>query len=128
MKAAPKITAKVLHPDNCKQDVPVALAIFDRSTSAAIKYYFPQKSDASEFLNLFNVWWTISNSKQRDNSRHRLGDADIRNDKKTEFLRAFADWIKKWDNEKIPNCEKFGLTPQTSDALRRTLRCHAALD
>ena len=31
----------VLHPGNCKQSVPVALAIFHPSTSAAIKNYFP---------------------------------------------------------------------------------------
>ena len=127
MKAAPKLTAKVLHPGNCKQNVPVALAIFDRSTSTAIKHYFPQKTDASDILNLFNVWWTVSNSKQRNNARHRLGDAAILNDQKPEFLRAFADWVDKWDNEKLPNCEKFGLSAQTSAALKRTLRCHAAL-
>ena len=28
---------------------------------------------------------------------------------------------------KLPNCEQFTLTAQTSNALRRTLRCHAAL-
>ena len=28
---------------------------------------------------------------------------------------------------KLPNCEKFTLTAQTSSALKRTLRCHAAL-
>ena len=35
----PKITHKVLHPGNCKQNVPVALAIFHESTSAAITSY-----------------------------------------------------------------------------------------
>ena len=48
-------------------------------------------------------------------------------DNKPEFLRAFADWLDKWDSEKIPNCEKFTLTAQTSAALKRTLRCQAAL-
>ena len=38
MKAAPKLSAKVLHPGNCKQSVPVALAIFDHSTSTGIKH------------------------------------------------------------------------------------------
>ena len=42
-------------------------------------------------------------------------------------MRAFADWIDEWDNLKLPNCDKFNLTAQTSHALRCTLRCHAAL-
>ena len=89
--------------------------------------FFPEKTDAAEFLNLFNVWWTISNSKKRDNFSHRLGNAAVVNDRKPQFLRKFADWVEKWDNMKIPNCEKFNLSAQTSEALRRTLRCHASL-
>jgi hypothetical protein len=127
LKAAPKLTSKVLHPGNCKQSVPPALAIFDESTSAGIKYHFPDRDDASEFLKLFNTWWTISNSKQQFNSHHRLGNAAVANDNKPRFLREFANWLEEWENEKIPNCENFCLTAQTSDALRRTLRCHAAL-
>ena len=37
-----------------------------------------------------------------------------------------SDWVKKWEQEKIPNCEKFGLSAQTSNALKRTLLCYAA--
>ena len=118
LKAAPELTAKMLHPGNCKQNVPAALAIFHRSTFTAIKHYFPEKVDAAEFLNLINVWWTISNSKGRENTCHRLGNAAIPNDNKPQFLRAFADWIDEWDREKIPNCEKFNLTTQTSNALK----------
>lgn len=127
LKAAPKLTTSVLHPGSCKQSVPVALAVFDQSTSVAIKFYFPQRSDAAELLKLFNAWWTISNSKQAHNSHNRLGDGAILNDGKPEFLRAFADWIDEWDKQKMVNCEKFGLTAQTSSALKRTLRCHAGL-
>jgi hypothetical protein len=128
LRAAPELSAKVLHPGNCKQAVPPALAIFHRSTSTAIKKYFPAKAhDAAGFLNLFDVWWTISNSKTEVNTANRLGNAAVLNDKKPEFLRAFANWIEKWDLLKLPNCENFTLTAQTSAALRRTLRCHAAL-
>jgi hypothetical protein len=127
LKAAPKLRSKVLHPGNCKQNVPVALAIFHESTSAGIKYHFPDRDDASEFLKLFNTWWTIANSKQRFNSHHRLGNAAVANDNKPRFLREFADWLEEWESNKIPNCEKFCLTAQTSDALKRTLRCHASL-
>ena len=56
-----------------------------------------------------------------------LGNAAVLNDKKTEFLRAMSDWVKKWEQEKFPNCEKFGLSAQTSNTLKRTLLCHASL-
>ena len=39
----PKITHKVFHLGNYKQNVPVALAIFHESTSAALTGYFPEK-------------------------------------------------------------------------------------
>ena len=51
----------------------------------------------------------------------------MKDDQKPQFLRAFANWIDEWDKLKMPNCEQFTLTAQTSSALRRTLRCHAAL-
>ena len=128
LRAAPELSAKVLHPGNFKQNVPVALAIFSRSTATGIRHYFPDKADdAASFLHLVDVWWTISNSKSRFNTSNRLGNAAVLNDKKPEFLRAFADWIDEWDNLKLPNCDKFNLTAQTSHALRCTLRCHAAL-
>ena len=127
LKAAPKITSKVLHPGNCKQSVPVALAIFEESTSAAIQYHFPEKDDAAGFLKVFNLWFTISNSKQRFNSHNRLGNAAVADDGKPQFLRAFADWLDQWDEMKLPNCEKFTLSAQTNSALKRTFRCHASL-
>ena len=46
----------------------------------------------------------------------------INGDKKTEFLRALADWIEQW-------CQSpaFTLTPQTTSALSTTLRAYALL-
>ena len=127
LRKAPRITSKVLHPGSCKQSVPVALAVFHETTSAAIYSYFPDRTDAAQFLKLFNDWWIISNSKNQYNFNNNLGNAAIHGDGKPEFLRAMANWIQKWENEKIPNCEKFGLSKQTSAALQRTLHCHAAL-
>jgi hypothetical protein len=121
------VMSKIERDGNCKQSVPVALAIFHETTSAAIDYYFEEKGDASGFLKLFNTWWMIANSKQRFNSGNRLGNAATANDNKPEFLRELANWVEKWDELKLPNCEKFTLSAQTSSALRRTLRCHAAL-
>ena len=63
LKKAAKLTLKVLHPCSNKQSVPLAIAIFDETTSAAIQSYFPQHSSALEFWQLFEKWWIISNSK-----------------------------------------------------------------
>ena len=76
LRKAPKITHKVLHPGNCKQNVPVALAIFHESTSAAVTSYFPDKKNEAEFLKLFNTWWIISNSKVQF-SNHILGNRNF---------------------------------------------------
>ena len=127
LRAAPKLSANVLHPGNCKQNVPVALAIFDPSTIAAIKHYFPDSVDSAEFLDLMNTWWTISNSKVRFNNRNKLGNAAVRGDGKPEFLRNFANWLENWKSQQMANAQKFTLTAQTNAALVRTLRCHAAL-
>ena len=85
LKKAPKINSKVLHPGNCKQNVPVALAIVDETTSAAIKQYFPERKEAAKFLRLFNTWWIISNSKDYF-SNHILGHATNKSDKKNRIL------------------------------------------
>ena len=127
LRAAPKLTAQVLHPGNCKQNVSVALAIFEETTIAALKRYFPSRNDAAQILHAFHVWWSISNSKQRFNSRNSIGNAAVLGDRKPEFLRLFADWIAHWTNQRLPNSQKFTLTAQTSAALIRTMRCQAAL-
>ena len=129
LRAAPKLTKEVLHPAKVKQSVPVALAIFEPPTRAAILRYFPQAQDSAGFLKLFHTWWMVTNSKQRErfNGSHKLGNAAILGDGKPTFLRNFADWIHEWSSQKIPNSEKFTLSAQTSAAMVRTLRCHASL-
>ena len=52
LRKAPKITHKVIHPGNCKQNVPVTLVIFHESTSAALTSYFPEKKKEAVFLKL----------------------------------------------------------------------------
>ena len=77
LRAAPKLTNQVLHPGNCKQNASVALAIFEETTIAALKRYFPSGNYAAQFLHAFHVWWSISNSKQRLNSRNSIGNAAV---------------------------------------------------
>ena len=56
LRKAPKLMTKVLHPGNCKQNVPNALPVFDETTIAAVKSYFPEKASAAAFLMLFSKW------------------------------------------------------------------------
>ena len=127
LRAAPKLTTTALHPGNCKQSVPVALAIFDPSTRAAILKYFPNAQDSADFIHLIYTWWTISNSKFRYNSNNKIGHAAVVGDGKPEFLRMLADWFQEWKEETIPNAQKFTLSAQTNKAMIQTLRCHASL-
>ena len=91
LRKAPKLTYKATHPGNNKQDVPLALAVFDETTSAAIRSYFPDREDAASFLNLIHKVFVIFNSKGRFNSPNKLGNGVVKGDRKPEFLRALAD-------------------------------------
>ena len=110
LRKAPKLTNKVLHPGKYKQNVQLALDIFHETTVAAISSYFPNCNDAVGFLKLFNTWSAISNSKDQYCFGNYIGRADIQNDNQPGFLREMAAWLKRWDNSKIPNCEKFVLS------------------
>ena len=104
LRKAPKLTIKVLQP------VPNALAIFDETSIAAAKSYFPEKASAAAFLTLFSKWWVLSNSKARGSAGNYLGNAAVIGDNKPSLLPAMTDWIQNWQEKKIPNCEKFTLT------------------
>ena len=127
LRKAPMLSYKSLHPGDNKQNVQLALNVFDRTTAVGITEYFPNSKDASEFVKLINIWWTISNSKQEFNTNYRLGNAATSGDKKPKFLREFANWIEKWQQIESAKSIPFSLTPQTSHALVTTLRCTASL-
>ena len=93
LRKATKLTTKVLHPGNCRQNVPNALAIFDETTIAAVKSYFPEKASAAAFLALCSKWWVLPNSKAQYSIANYLGNAAVIGDNKPLFLRAMADWI-----------------------------------
>ena len=119
LKKAHKISQGVLHPGDKKQNVSLALAIFHETTSAAILSYFPDRTDAACFLELFNKVFLVSvcNSKQKFHGFNALGNAAVLGDKKPEFLLAVADWVEAWSL-----CPHFTLTSQTSKALVTSLR------
>ena len=90
LKKAHKLSYQVLHPGNKKQSVPLALAIFHETTTAAFESYFPEREDASKFLKMINTWWLICNSKEMSHP-NPLGNAVRVGDGKTDFLEALAD-------------------------------------
>ena len=92
LRKAPKLTYSTLHPGNNKQNVQLALNIFHETTVVAVKSYFPESSDAAQFLQLVGTWWTITNSSNRYTPNF-LGNAIIVGDNKVEFLRCFASWL-----------------------------------
>ena len=48
-----------------KENVPLALEVMHEITITAARSYFPNPRDVANFLEIFNTWWTISNSKDR---------------------------------------------------------------
>ena len=48
-----------------KENVPLALEVMHETRITAAQSYFPNRRDVANFLEMFNAWWTISNSKKR---------------------------------------------------------------
>ena len=63
LRKSPKLSYLALHPENNKQNIPLAL----ETTIIAARSYFPNWRDVTSFLEIFNTWWTISNSKASPN-------------------------------------------------------------
>ena len=122
LKKAHKINHSVLHPGNNKQDVSRALAVFHETTSAAIRSYFPSRSDAASFLDLLHKIFLICNAKTPTHGANALGDAVRAGDGKIEFLRAVADWIEEWST-----ISDFSLSVPTGKAIVISLRAQASL-
>ena len=81
LRKAPTLSYSVLHRGNKKQDVSLALAIFHETTVAALRSFFPNKLNMSNFLELVSHWWLITNSKSRFNSQNKIGNAVVPEDK-----------------------------------------------
>ena len=74
---AHKLTLKALYPYNNRQNVGLALVIFHDTTISAAKFYLEKCTDALNFLQLINIWWTVVNSKHRY-SVIKLGNAVVK--------------------------------------------------
>ena len=61
LRKSPKSSYLAIHPGNNKENVPLAL----ETTITAARSCFPNWKDIVSFLDIFNTWWSISNSKQK---------------------------------------------------------------
>ena len=52
LRKARKLSYKAIHTGNNKQDVGLALSIFDEGTIAAFQSYFPERDDCSRFTEI----------------------------------------------------------------------------
>ena len=123
LRKAPKLTYGAIHPGNNKQSMPLALAIFDESATAAIECYFPEKPDAACFLSAFQKVFVTCNAKTQYKTSNMLGNAVVCNDSKPEFLLSIATWIEQWST-----CPNFSLTKETSHPLITTLKATSCLE
>ena len=94
LRMANELSYRALHPGNDKQNVSLALAIFQESTSAGVRRYFPQREDAASFLSVINVWWLICNSKEQWHSNNYIGNAITQGDVRITFLNALFFILK----------------------------------
>ena len=63
-KTFAKLTYNGTHSGNNKQDVSLASAVFDETTPATIKIYYPNTLDTTKYLNNFHTFFVICNFKQ----------------------------------------------------------------
>ena len=89
LQKAPKLSYSVLHRGNNKQSVPLALAVFEPTTTSVIRSYFPEEYTTIAFLELIHAWWLVVNAKERFHPT-RIGNALVSNDK-IDFLRAISE-------------------------------------
>lgn len=82
LKEAYKLTFKDLNPGENKLNTSLVLAVFHPTTSVAIESYFENCRDFSDLLKLTNVWWTISNSKQKYKRNYYNGNVALTDDTK----------------------------------------------
>ena len=107
-KIAHKLTSRVVWPSTLeRKSVPLALAVWDQSTSNAVLLYNQKNNisnQTSQFISLITRFWKMCNihSPGKD---IRLRDPDSRvftlQDERFEFFSRFVSWLQDW---KTLNC------------------------
>ena len=104
------LTWKSLFPNAIeRQNVKLALRIFDRTTVAALEILGPKSSKmhawegTSAFITIVLKFWNIVNVKNTTKGiQKRLEDAQVisdTNDMMLQWLQAFACWLKLWNTQ-----------------------------
>ncbi|XP_075739881.1 uncharacterized protein LOC142785325 [Rhipicephalus microplus] len=127
IKSAPALTTKSLNPSNMeRQNVKLALKIFNPSTAAALRACGPKLqlehvAGTAEFLELITKWWSIVNVKTC-NKGIRLRDelqspiASVTSPQ-VHFLLNIVEWLDLWQSLRF---DAGVLTRETHSALRLT--------
>ena len=98
------IASQVLFFATCRwRKLELAIVIFDESTIAACRCYFPDRDDMPNFLKLVLTSWTIANSSQRFSSKP-LSHAIVPGDDKIQFYQSFANWLEYWSSGSCNFC------------------------
>ena len=84
LKKSPKLPYLALHPGNNKNNARLALAVLHETTITPDRSYFPNRRGVASFFEIFDTWWTISNSNKKF-SPNILRNAVINGDKKLIF-------------------------------------------
>lgn len=122
------LSFKALFPSNIqKQNVSLALKIFDERTVAALKVLASRDADFSgsehtaSFIKIIRDWWDIVNVKGayegvRFNNQYRH-PIRVNSSLQIEFLRKMSLWLKNW-RQSVPSSQS--LSPQTFQSLINT--------
>lgn len=131
LKKAHRLTPAALNPRNIeKTSVKLAVSVFSESTRDALQFYanhqgYSEWLSTAEFLSLVIKLCNVLNVKTSHKGKHKRDYSmdPVRSslDWKLDFLREFADFLRRWEASTKP-----GLSKETFLALRHT--CLAIAD
>ena len=78
LKKALKLSYQVLHSGNNKENVLLALLIFEITTVTVSGFYFPDRPYINVFSEIFQDLWTIASSKHRFHPKETCNSAGTR--------------------------------------------------
>ena len=110
LKDGYKLTWKSLFPNNIdRQNVKLALKVFDRTTIAALEVLGPHTSKlqhwegTAQFISIVLKFWNIVNVKNTTKGLHKLlEDATVISsikDDRLNWLDRFSSWLKLWNTK-----------------------------
>ena len=109
LKEGFQLKCKSLFPNSIeRQNVKLALKVFDRTTVAALEVLGPQTdaldnwNGTASFINIIVKFWNIVNLKNTTKGLHKLLDdakaIDNVNDERIDWFNKFSCWLKLWHN------------------------------